>query len=84
MIGVHLTLAAVSNTLAFLLRFGGEIDGDGERQLFMGLPALLVVRGVTFHWFRLHESLWRYSSVWDLKKIVFAVALSSGTFSLLT
>jgi FlaA1/EpsC-like NDP-sugar epimerase len=41
------------------------------------LPWLIVIRGASFMYFRINEGLWRYVSIWDLKKIF--VGVLSGT-----
>lgn len=43
----------------------------------------MLIRGITFVPFRLHEGLWRYTSVWDMQRIVAAVVLSTGVFYIL-
>lgn len=80
---LHLALAAASSYAAFWLRFDGDIPPLERALYFSTLPALLLIRAVVFHRFRLFEGLWRYTSLWDLRNIVLGVALSSGAFVLL-
>lgn len=80
---LHLALAAASSYAAFWLRFDGDIPAPERALYFSTLPALLLIRAVVFHRFRLFEGLWRYTSLWDLRNIVLGVALSSGAFVLL-
>jgi FlaA1/EpsC-like NDP-sugar epimerase len=75
----HLALAALSNWLAFLLRFDEDIPSQ-QWDLFASLlPLLLLVRAFAFYPFRLYDGLWRYTSLWDVRDL----ALSIGTSTLL-
>ncbi len=75
-----LGLIVAANYCAFWLRFDGNIPENAYR-LFVGmLPWLLVVRGMFFVLFNLNEGLWRYVSIWDVKKILFGVMLGTVVF----
>ena len=76
----HLGLIAVSSYVAIWLRFDGRIPALNWHPWLLSLPLLLLVRALTFGWFRLYQGLWRYTSIWDLRNIVSAVALSSVVF----
>lgn len=73
----HLALIALSSYGAIWLRFDGRIPEQYWQSWLRALPWLLLVRTLTFGWFRLYQGLWRYSDIWDLRSIISAVALSS-------
>ena len=75
-----LGLIALANYLAFWLRFDGQITEDGFRLFTDMLPWLIVIRGISFMLFNLNEGLWRYVSIWDVKKIVLGVMLGTVVF----
>lgn len=70
-------LIVLANYLAFWLRFDGRIPANSYQLFVEMLPWLLVIRGVSFMFFRLNEGLWQYVSIWDVKKILMGVL--SGT-----
>ena len=70
-------LIVLANYLAFWLRFDGQILASDYRLFTDMLPWLIVIRGASFMFFRLNEGLWRYVSIWDVKKIL--VGVLSGT-----
>lgn len=74
---VHLFLIIISNLLAFLLRFDWTIPTDYFPMIEMTLPLIVLVRLGTFHFYGIHQGLWRYASIRDLLNIVKAVSLSS-------
>jgi FlaA1/EpsC-like NDP-sugar epimerase len=79
-ITIHLAMIAAANYLALWLRFDGVVPKDLAVQARHLLPALVLVRAVTFIPFRLYEGLWRYTSIRDARNIVAAVATSSVLF----
>lgn len=77
----HLGLAALSNWLAFLLRFDEDIPSQ-QWELFSSLlPLLLVVRALAFYPFRLYDGLWRYTSLWDVRDLALSIATSTLVFA---
>ena len=79
---LQLMLIALSNWAALWLRFDGNIGRVDVTRYSEVLPALLVIRALLFFPFRLHEGLWRYTSIFDLRNIIFGVVLSSLAFCL--
>ena len=77
----HLGLAALSNWLAFLLRFDETIPAH-EWDLFTTmLPLLLTIRALTFYPFRLYDGLWRYTSLRDVRDLALSIAVSTLAFA---
>src|SRR5680860_666284 len=79
-ITLDLALIVLAYYLAFWLRFDGHIPADSRELFLKTLPGLLVIRGVAFMIFRRNEGLWRYISIWDLKKITGGVLAGTIVF----
>ena len=77
----HLGLAALSNWVAFLLRFDGNIPAQEWDLLVAMLPLLLIIRAFTFYPFRLYDGIWRYTGLWDLRNLALSIAVSSLAFA---
>ncbi|MBI4715291.1 MAG: polysaccharide biosynthesis protein [Nitrospirae bacterium] len=78
----HLILIVLSSLLAFSLRFDGAIPAEYFSLIGITLPGIVVIRLVVFHFFGVHEGLWRYTSINDLKQIILAVGASSAAIAL--
>ena len=72
-----LFLAALSYTLAFLIRFEMGIPPPYLSTLWNTLPWIVFLRSVTFWYFGLYRGLWRFASIQDLLSIVQATSASS-------
>ena len=77
----HLGLAALSNWLAFVLRFDGGIPAPQWELFSSMLPLLLIVRALSFSPFRLYDGLWRYTSLWDVRDLALSIAASTLLFA---
>jgi FlaA1/EpsC-like NDP-sugar epimerase len=80
---VQAALVVLANYLAFWLRFDGEIPDPQLGLWAQMLPWLVALRILTFIPFRLHQGLWRYSSIWDLRNIITSVFASTFLFYVL-
>ncbi len=76
-VALDLCLIVLANYLAFWLRFDGDIPLTVIEEFLGSLPWLIVFRGAAFSFFRLHEGLWRYTSLWDFRNILVGVASST-------
>jgi FlaA1/EpsC-like NDP-sugar epimerase len=81
---VHALLIVAANQLAFWLRFDGSVPIAQRPYDISLIPLLLVVRFAVFIPLRLHQGLWRYASIWDLRNIIVGVSVSSGIFWIIT
>ena len=70
-------LAALSYTLAFLIRFEMGIPPPYLSTMWNTLPWIVILRSVTFWYFGLYRGLWRFASIEDLLSIVKATSASS-------
>ena len=80
LVPLHILLIVISNQIAFWLRFEGQVPMEQQPLDTEFLPLLVVVRLAVFFPMRLHQGVWRYAGVWDLRNIVIGVALSSAIF----
>jgi FlaA1/EpsC-like NDP-sugar epimerase len=76
-VAAHVSLCVASSYLACWLRFDGAVPAAVTATYLQVLPWILVVRGLVFLLFGLYGGLWRYTSVWDLSRILFAVFTST-------
>ena len=80
LIAFHLILAALANWFAFWLRFDGLVPSWALAVQIQMLPILLIMRACAFIHFRLYQSMWRYTSIWDLYHIVTGTLVSTVLF----
>ena len=67
---------------AFLLRFDFTIPSDHSSFYLVWLPIFIVLKLSIFYFFGLYKVLWRFTSIWELLKIVKAVTFGSVTIIL--
>lgn len=80
LVPIHSALIVAANQAAFWLRFDGVIPAAQQPHVTSLIPLLVVVRLAVFLPLRLHQGVWRYASIWDLRNIVAGVAFSSLLF----
>jgi FlaA1/EpsC-like NDP-sugar epimerase len=73
----HLVAIAVANYLAFQLRFDGAVPPPDAALFRQFVIWVIAIRGVGFALLRLYEGLWRYTSVYDLRRILIGVGAST-------
>jgi FlaA1/EpsC-like NDP-sugar epimerase len=76
----QLAIAVAANRLAFALRFDDAAPVWAFDAFWRMLPWLLAARAGAFVGFKLYDGLWRYTSLYDLRAIVSAIATSSVLF----
>ena len=81
---VQIVLIVTANQAAFWLRFDGEVPPEQQPYDTILLPLLVLVRLAVFFPLRLHQGVWRYASIWDLRNIVVGVTGSSVLFWAIT
>jgi FlaA1/EpsC-like NDP-sugar epimerase/lipopolysaccharide/colanic/teichoic acid biosynthesis glycosyltransferase len=75
---VHFAIIASANYGAFWLRFDGAAPPDEYALWMRMMPWIFLIQALSFVPFRLYEGLWRYTSIWDLRNITFAVCVSQS------
>jgi FlaA1/EpsC-like NDP-sugar epimerase len=70
-------IVIISLYLAFLLRLDFQLVAPYDNLFLLALPSFLVIKLLSFAYFRLYQLSWRYVSLKDVFSIVKAVILSS-------
>jgi FlaA1/EpsC-like NDP-sugar epimerase len=73
----QILLIPASTTIAFQLRFDGNVPPEYQTGFLKTLPMLLVIRGLAFVAFGIDGGLWRYAGISDLCRILLAVSTST-------
>ncbi len=80
---LHDTFAAlVAWYLAFLLRFNFSIP-DYIDSIWLVASFVIPIQAIFFVWFGLYRGVWRFASLPDLKRILFAIAISAAAIIVL-
>jgi FlaA1/EpsC-like NDP-sugar epimerase len=76
-ISYDLIVAAIAWALAFVARYQFSMEPQQMSILFITLPAVLAVELGCFVYFGLYRGIWRYASMYDVKRIGMAVTVSA-------
>ena len=76
-LGIDIALIAASICGAYLVRFEFSIPSQNLVLLYKALPAIILVKIISFYLFDLYRGMWRYTSIADLLNIIKASAISS-------
>jgi len=76
-LAADIILVAFSWYFSYLLRFNFSIPGDAALSILAILPLAIAIKILTFHFFKLYQGMWRYTSLADLANIL--KASSSGS-----
>ena len=68
--------AVVALLAAYLLRFNFDIPAEHLHVMWQSLPLVVAFQLAAFIYFGLYRGVWRFASVPDLKRIVFAICSS--------
>ena len=82
LIFIDLLVVVFSFFGAFLLRFDFTLPGDYSSFYLVWLPIFIVLKLSIFYFFGLYKVIWRFTSLWELLKIVKAVTFGSVTIIL--
>ena len=82
LISIDLVVIVFSFFGAFLLRFDFTLPGDYSSFYLVWLPIFIVLKLSAFYFFGLYKVIWRFTSIWELLKIVKAVTFGSVTIIL--
>lgn len=75
---VHLGSIALANYGAFLLRFDGTIPNAYAGAWVIGLPSVLLLRGLAAYGLGLFRGTWLYAGVWDIRNVAVATGVSTA------
>jgi FlaA1/EpsC-like NDP-sugar epimerase len=71
------SVAAIAWVAAYLLRFNFMIPSEHLPQMLQTIPWVVLLQSVVFVSIGLYRGVWRFASVSDLKRILFAVGLAA-------
>lgn len=79
-VGISIFMVAISNIVAFLLRFEGDVPLANFEPGVKAFPVLLMVFFICLWMFGVFRGLWRYVGTYDLFRIVYASAVGGVLF----
>ena len=74
--------ASLAWWLSYLLRFNFDLPADFQSELWNTLFWVVPLQGAVFGGFSLYRGIWRYASVADLRRILFAVIVATALIPL--
>ena len=74
--------AAIAWWLAYLLRFNFDLPAQYQDELWRTLVWVVPLQAAVFWGFSLYRGIWRYASVADLRRILFAVIAAAALIPL--
>ncbi len=77
---LHTVIIATAYILAYILRFDGRISAQNLTLIGQTLPLLVLIKLAVFHFYHLHQGLFRYAGIQDLVHIIKACSVSSLLF----
>ena len=72
---IDLTLVAIAWWLAFWLRFNLDTPDEFQTMMVQTLPAPLLAYGTSLLGWRVYRHIWRYTSVAELTRLFYAIAI---------
>lgn len=63
--------------LAYWLRFNFDVPETYWTGMLVTMPFVVLVQAASFHLFGLYRGIWRFASLPDLKRIIFAISLAA-------
>ena len=72
-----LTMATVAWVAAYVLRFNFSIPLEHSQHMSQSMLWVVLLQGTVFVFFGLYRGMWRFASVPDLKRILFAVGFAA-------
>ena len=79
-IAANIAFIAAAYVIAFYVRFEFVLAYKYYDLISSTLPALLLIKGITFYFFGLYSGLWKYVSIDDIWQILKANTVATGIF----
>lgn len=78
LVAIHdICAAALAWIVAYWLRFNFDLPAAHVNGMLGAMPLVVSVQALSFYKFGLYQGIWRFASLPDLKRIIYAVGLSS-------